>query len=46
MTVVLDASAAIHLILNGPRAATVRAAVETVAVTLAPDPYVAEVAGL
>jgi len=33
-----------HLILNGPRAATVSAAIETGAITLAPDLYVAEVA--
>jgi predicted nucleic acid-binding protein len=44
VTIVLDASAAIHLVLNGPRAATVRAAIESDGATVAPDLYVAEVA--
>lgn len=44
MSVVLDASAAIQLVLNGPRAASVRAGVESAAIVLAPDLYSAEVA--
>ena len=44
MSVVLDASAAIQLVLNGPRAASVRAGGESAAIVLAPDLYSAEVA--
>ena len=44
MSVVLDASAAIQLVLNGPHAATMRAAVEFEPVILAPDLCAAEVA--
>lgn len=44
MSAVLDASAAIQLVLNGPHAVVVRAAVESEATILAPDLYVAEVA--
>lgn len=44
MSVVLDASAAVQLVLNGPQAAAIRAAIEFEAVTIAPDLYTAEVA--
>lgn len=44
MSVVLDASAGVQLILNGPAAPSVRAAIERETVVLAPDLYVAEVA--
>lgn len=44
MSVVLDASAAVQLVLNGPRAAAVRSVIEHEASILAPEIYVAEVA--
>lgn len=43
MSVVLDASAAIQLVLNGPHAGAIRVALEPETVIVAPDLYAAEV---
>lgn len=44
MSVVLDASAAVQLVLNGPRAAALRIALERADTVVAPQLYIAEVA--
>lgn len=43
MTAVLDASAAVQFVLNGPHAAAVREALETETIVVSPDLYTAEV---